>query len=59
MDAVLFFVQCGPRQHEHIMESMELFGKTVLPEFVERHPEQQKWRAEQLDGVRFPVNSSI
>jgi alkanesulfonate monooxygenase SsuD/methylene tetrahydromethanopterin reductase-like flavin-dependent oxidoreductase (luciferase family) len=59
MDAVLFFVQCGPRQHEHIMESMELFGRTVLPEFVERHPEHQKWRAEQLEGVRFPVNSSI
>ncbi|HEY1296127.1 MAG TPA: LLM class flavin-dependent oxidoreductase [Chloroflexota bacterium] len=59
MDAVLFFVQCGPRQHEHIMESMELFGKEVLPEFVERHPAQQKWRAEQLDGVKFPINSSI
>jgi hypothetical protein len=59
MDAVLFFVQCGPRQHEHIMESMELFGREVLPEFAERHPEHQKWRAEQLDGVRFPVNSSI
>jgi alkanesulfonate monooxygenase SsuD/methylene tetrahydromethanopterin reductase-like flavin-dependent oxidoreductase (luciferase family) len=59
MDAVLFFVQCGPRQHEHIMESMELFGKEVLPEFAERHPAHQKWRAEQLDGVRFPVNSTI
>jgi alkanesulfonate monooxygenase SsuD/methylene tetrahydromethanopterin reductase-like flavin-dependent oxidoreductase (luciferase family) len=59
MDAVLFFVQCGPRQHEHIMESMELFGKEVLPEFTERHPAHQKWREEQLDGVRFPVNSSI
>jgi alkanesulfonate monooxygenase SsuD/methylene tetrahydromethanopterin reductase-like flavin-dependent oxidoreductase (luciferase family) len=59
MDAVLFFVQCGPRQHAHIMESMELFGKEVLPEFVERHPAHQKWREKQLDGVRFPVNSSI
>lgn len=59
MDAVLFFVQCGPRQHEHIMESMELFGKAVLPEFVERHPQHQKWRAEQLDGVKLPINSTI
>jgi alkanesulfonate monooxygenase SsuD/methylene tetrahydromethanopterin reductase-like flavin-dependent oxidoreductase (luciferase family) len=59
MDAVLFFVQCGPRRHEHIMESMELFGKRVLPEFVDRHSEHQKWRAEQLQGARFPVNSSI
>ena len=59
MDAVLFFVQCGPRQHEHIMESMELFGTAVLPEFAERHGEQQKWREAQLDGVKFPVNSTI
>jgi len=59
MDAVLFFVQCGPRQHEHIMESMELFGKAVLPEFVERHPQHQKWRAEQLDGDKLPINSII
>jgi alkanesulfonate monooxygenase SsuD/methylene tetrahydromethanopterin reductase-like flavin-dependent oxidoreductase (luciferase family) len=59
MDAVLFFVQCGPRRHEHIMESMELFGKTVLPEFVERHHLHQNWREQQLEGVRFPINSSI
>jgi hypothetical protein len=41
------------------MESMELFGKEVLPEFVDRHAAQQKWREEQLNGVKFPINSSI
>jgi hypothetical protein len=41
------------------MESLELFAKEVMPEFKERHREQQKWREQQLDGVKFPVNSSI
>lgn len=59
LDALLFFVQCGDRVHEDIMESLELFGKEVLPEFKERHHMQQKWREEQLDGVEFPINSSI
>jgi alkanesulfonate monooxygenase SsuD/methylene tetrahydromethanopterin reductase-like flavin-dependent oxidoreductase (luciferase family) len=59
VDALLFFSQCGDRQHEHIMESLELFGKEVLPEFKERHPLHQRWREQQLDGVQFPVNSSI
>jgi alkanesulfonate monooxygenase SsuD/methylene tetrahydromethanopterin reductase-like flavin-dependent oxidoreductase (luciferase family) len=58
-DVLLFFSQCGDRQHEHIMESLELFGKEVLPEFKERHHLHQKWREQQLDGVRFPINSSI
>jgi hypothetical protein len=41
------------------MESLELFAKEVMPEFKERHGEQQKWREQQLDGVKFPINSSI
>jgi alkanesulfonate monooxygenase SsuD/methylene tetrahydromethanopterin reductase-like flavin-dependent oxidoreductase (luciferase family) len=59
VDALLFFTQCGDRQHEDIMESLELFGKEVLPEFKERHHKHQQWREQQLDGVKFPVNSSI
>jgi alkanesulfonate monooxygenase SsuD/methylene tetrahydromethanopterin reductase-like flavin-dependent oxidoreductase (luciferase family) len=59
LDAVLFFIQCGSRKHEHIMQSLELFAREVMPEFKERHHEQQTWRSRQLDGVRFPVNSSI
>ncbi len=41
------------------MESLELFAKEVMPEFKERHREHQKWREQQLDGVKFPVNSTI
>jgi alkanesulfonate monooxygenase SsuD/methylene tetrahydromethanopterin reductase-like flavin-dependent oxidoreductase (luciferase family) len=59
VDALLFFSQCGDRQHEHIMESLELFAREVMPEFKERHRAHQEWRARQLDGVRFPINSSI
>ena len=29
-------MQAGHNRHEHIMESIELFGTQVLPEFVER-----------------------
>jgi hypothetical protein len=56
---LLFVLQCGDRKHEHIMESLELFAKDVMPEFKERHREQQRWREQQLDGVAFPVNSTI
>jgi alkanesulfonate monooxygenase SsuD/methylene tetrahydromethanopterin reductase-like flavin-dependent oxidoreductase (luciferase family) len=59
VDALLFFSQCGDRQHEHIMESLELFAREVMPEFKERHARHQQWRSQQLEGVRFPVNSSI
>jgi hypothetical protein len=30
-----------------------------MPEFQERHAEQQEWRRRQLEGVEFAVNSSI
>jgi alkanesulfonate monooxygenase SsuD/methylene tetrahydromethanopterin reductase-like flavin-dependent oxidoreductase (luciferase family) len=58
-DILLFFSQCGDRKHEDIMESLELFGTQVLPEFKDRHHLHQKWREEQLDGVKFDINSSI
>ena len=41
------------------MESLELFAKQVMPEFQERHEQHQKWREQQLDGVKHPINSSI
>jgi alkanesulfonate monooxygenase SsuD/methylene tetrahydromethanopterin reductase-like flavin-dependent oxidoreductase (luciferase family) len=40
IDQVIFVSQAGRNRHEHIMESLELFGRTVLPEFKER--EQQR-----------------
>ena len=36
-----------------------MFAKEVMPEFQERHHKHQKWREQQLDGIKFPVNSSL
>ena len=59
-DIMLFIAQCGSRKHQDIMESIDLFGRTVLPEFKERHEEIHKpWRASQLEGFEYAVNSSI
>jgi alkanesulfonate monooxygenase SsuD/methylene tetrahydromethanopterin reductase-like flavin-dependent oxidoreductase (luciferase family) len=35
VDQIIFVSQSGRNQHEHICESLELFGKEVLPEFAE------------------------
>jgi len=59
LDILTLFSQCGDRKHEDIMESLELFAKEVMPEFKERHHLHQQWRERQLDGVQWPVNSSI
>ena len=36
VDQLIFVMQAGNNRHEHIMESIELFGTQVLPEFIER-----------------------
>lgn len=36
VDQLIFVMQAGRNRHEHIMESLELFGTEVLPEFIER-----------------------
>lgn len=60
LDVMIFVAQCGDRKHEHIMESIERFGRELLPEFKDRHERHhKKWRAEQLRGVDLPINSSI
>ena len=59
LDLMIFVAQSGARKHEDIMDSLQRFGTKVLPEFKERHEQHQKWRAGQLEGVEYPVNSSI
>ena len=59
LDTMIFVAQSGARTHEDVMDSIQRFGTKVLPEFKERHEQHQKWRAEQLQGVEFPINSSI
>jgi alkanesulfonate monooxygenase SsuD/methylene tetrahydromethanopterin reductase-like flavin-dependent oxidoreductase (luciferase family) len=36
VDQLIFVMQAGHNRHEHIMESIELFGSEVLPEFIDR-----------------------
>jgi alkanesulfonate monooxygenase SsuD/methylene tetrahydromethanopterin reductase-like flavin-dependent oxidoreductase (luciferase family) len=59
IDIMNFYIQVHERTHEHIMETLELFAKEVMPEFQERHHLHQKWREQQLDGVKHPINASI
>jgi alkanesulfonate monooxygenase SsuD/methylene tetrahydromethanopterin reductase-like flavin-dependent oxidoreductase (luciferase family) len=59
-DIMLFVAQSGTRRHEDIMASLELFGRTVLPDFKERHETVHKpWRERQLQGFKYPVRSSV
>jgi alkanesulfonate monooxygenase SsuD/methylene tetrahydromethanopterin reductase-like flavin-dependent oxidoreductase (luciferase family) len=60
IDVLIFVAQTGTRRHEHIMESIERFGREVLPEFRERHETaHRRWRSQRLSRLRFPDNSSI
>ena len=38
VDQVIFLAQAGRTKHEHICESLELFARDVMPEFVAREP---------------------
>ncbi|HEX5614922.1 MAG TPA: LLM class flavin-dependent oxidoreductase [Acidimicrobiia bacterium] len=51
VDQVIFCFQAGKNRHEHIMESLELFGREVLPEFAEREPAAQRAKDERLAPV--------
>ncbi|GAA0548400.1 LLM class flavin-dependent oxidoreductase [Actinomadura livida] len=48
VDQVSFVLQAGPNEHEHICESLELFGKAVLPHFTEGREEREAAKAERL-----------
>ncbi len=36
VDQLIFVMQAGKNQHEHICESIEMFGKEIMPEFKDR-----------------------
>ncbi len=48
VDQVIFIQQAGRNQHEHICESLELFGADVQPEFKERDPKHVSKKQEEL-----------
>jgi alkanesulfonate monooxygenase SsuD/methylene tetrahydromethanopterin reductase-like flavin-dependent oxidoreductase (luciferase family)/putative sterol carrier protein len=48
VDQVIFVQQAGPNRHEHICESLELFGEKVLPHFVDGREEREAAKRERL-----------
>ena len=51
VDQVIFVLQAGRNRHEHIMESIELFGREILPEFAERDEAAVERKAGRLAPV--------
>jgi hypothetical protein len=48
VDQLIFVSQAGRNRHEHICESLELFARTVLPEFHDRAEALEKEKADRL-----------
>ncbi len=48
VDQVIFVQQAGPNRHEHICESIELFGSKVLPHFADGREEREAAKRERL-----------
>jgi alkanesulfonate monooxygenase SsuD/methylene tetrahydromethanopterin reductase-like flavin-dependent oxidoreductase (luciferase family) len=55
VDQVILSCSAGRNRHDHIMESLDLFGREVLPEFVERDAARERDKAERL----FPVIETV
>jgi alkanesulfonate monooxygenase SsuD/methylene tetrahydromethanopterin reductase-like flavin-dependent oxidoreductase (luciferase family) len=50
VDQVILLNQAGKNTHADICASLELFAREVMPEFHEREPEHQAWKAAVLAG---------
>jgi alkanesulfonate monooxygenase SsuD/methylene tetrahydromethanopterin reductase-like flavin-dependent oxidoreductase (luciferase family) len=48
VDQLVFVLQAGPNKHEHICESLELFGSEILPQFAEGREEREAKKAQRL-----------
>lgn len=48
VDQLILLQQSGNYRHEHICESLELFGKEVLPQFKEREAKRQQEKQREL-----------
>ncbi|MDH5671777.1 MAG: LLM class flavin-dependent oxidoreductase [Myxococcales bacterium] len=51
VDQLIFVMQAGRNKHEHIMESLEIFGKEVMPEFKERDEKLVAKKRERLQPI--------
>lgn len=48
VDQLILSCAAGRNRHEHVMESLELLGREILPEFRERDASAQRKKAERL-----------
>ena len=48
LDQIIFVQQVGRNAHEHICETLDLFGGTLLPSFKEREEKRQKAKQAEL-----------
>jgi len=51
VDQVILSCAAGRNRHDHIMESLELFAREVMPEFAERDEQHQRDKAQRLAPV--------
>lgn len=51
VDQLILSCAAGRNRHEHIMETLELLGREVLPEFLERDPRLQREKEARLAPV--------
>ncbi len=51
VDQLIFVSQAGKNKHEDIMESLELFGKEVLPEFLDNKDKASKAKAKRVAPI--------
>jgi hypothetical protein len=58
-DMIVMALRAGQITHEHALETIERFGRHILPEFRKRHPEHLVWRAAHLGTTGARVSSSI
>jgi alkanesulfonate monooxygenase SsuD/methylene tetrahydromethanopterin reductase-like flavin-dependent oxidoreductase (luciferase family) len=51
VDQIIFSVQIGNNKHEHIMESIELFAREIMPEFVEGREKKEAAKRARLEPL--------
>jgi alkanesulfonate monooxygenase SsuD/methylene tetrahydromethanopterin reductase-like flavin-dependent oxidoreductase (luciferase family) len=56
VDQLIFSVQIGNNKHEHILESLELFAREVMPEFADRREARESEKHERL---AVPVKEAL
>jgi hypothetical protein len=50
VDQIILLNQTGRTPHADICSRLELFAREVMPEFLAREPEHQRWKADVLAG---------